>query len=162
MTAERSEPRKERLRRLERIFDASPIYFVTACAKQRHSIFASPEVHRAFLDFAEHGEDRGTYIGAYVITPDHIHFFVALNRDTELAAWMKSLKNSLSKTLRNLDVPTPHWQKGFFDHVLRSTDSYSQKWEYVRDNPVRAGLAKTWEDWPFRGEAHPLEYRNDL
>jgi hypothetical protein len=28
----------------------------------------------------------------------------------------------------------------FFDHLLRSNESYSEKWNYVFDNPVRAGL----------------------
>jgi REP element-mobilizing transposase RayT len=44
------------------------------------------------------------------------------------------------------------WQPGFFDHVLRSDESYAQKWEYVRDNPVRAGLVASWEEWPHQGE----------
>src|SRR4029077_12085115 len=30
----------------------------------------------------------------------------------------------------------------FFDHLLRSEESYDQKWNYVRDNPVRADLAQ--------------------
>jgi len=38
------------------------------------------------------------------------------------------------------------------DHVLRSNESYSQKWNYVRENPVRAGLVKSAEDWPYQGE----------
>ena len=37
---------------------------------------------------------------------------------------------------------------GFFDHVIRSEESYEQKWVYVRDNPVRAGLVRSAEDWP--------------
>src|SRR5664279_1245732 len=152
--------RKARLRRLERVFVPAPIYFVTTNASSRRSILAVPEVHRAFLEFTRLGEPRGAFVGAYVFMPDHIHLFVALHPDTTLAGWMKSLKNSLSKTLRSLDVPTPHWQKGFFDHVLRSADSYSQKWDYVRDNPVRAGLVRAWREWPFSGEIHPLEYRD--
>ena len=44
------------------------------------------------------------------------------------------------------------WQPGFFDHVLRSNESYAQKWEYVRDNPVRAGLVPSWQEWPHQGE----------
>jgi hypothetical protein len=28
-----------------------------------------------------------------------------------------------------------------FEHVLRSSESYTEKWNYVLDNPVRAGLA---------------------
>jgi hypothetical protein len=72
---------------------------------------------------------------------------------------MKSLKNSLSKTLRGMNVPAPHWQKGFFDHVMRSEESYSEKWLYVAENPVRKRLAAHPEDWPYQGEIHPLEAR---
>jgi putative transposase len=163
MTAEENAARgrrKDRLRRLDTVFHPFPIYFITACASNRRSILATPDVHRGFLEFANLGENRGAYVGAYVLMPDHIHLFVALEPEVKVAGWMKSLKNSLSKILRRLAVSPPHWQKGFFDHVLRSSDSYSQKWEYVRDNPVRAGLAKTWEDWPFSGHVHLLEYRD--
>src|SRR5438105_2897418 len=117
MTAERnvaSKQRKERLRRLDRIFDSSPIYFVTTCAAHRRPMLATPQLHAAFLQFARGGEDHGAYIGAYVIMPDHLHLFVALNRELTLAAWVKSLKNALSKSLRALSFPSPHWQKGFF------------------------------------------------
>jgi REP element-mobilizing transposase RayT len=77
-------------------------------------------------------------------------------RVSPLSEWMKSLKNSLSKTLRGLDVPAPHWQKGFFDHVMRSEESYSEKWLYVAENPVRKKLAAYLEDWPYQGEIYPL------
>jgi len=94
--------------------------------------------------------------------PDHFHAFVVID-DTRLSLsiWMKSLKNSLSKTLRVLRVPSPHWQKGFFDHILRSDESYSAKWDYVRQNPVRGGLVEAWSEWPFVGEIFDLEFRDD-
>jgi REP element-mobilizing transposase RayT len=76
-----------------------------------------------------------------------------------LSEWMKSLKNSLSKTLRGLNIPAPHWQKGFFDHVMRSEESYSEKWLYVAENPVRKGLAARPEDWAYQGEIYPLQAR---
>jgi putative transposase len=63
--------------------------------------------------------------------------------------------------LRSQNTLSPHWQKGFFDHVLRSEDSYSEKWDYVRENPVRAGLAKEWKLWPFLGEVFDLEFTDD-
>ena len=50
------------------------------------------------------------------------------------------------------------WQTGFFDHVLRSGESYGEKWEYVRMNPVRAGLAARPEDWPYAGEIEVLRW----
>lgn len=99
--------------------------------------------------------------------PDHLHLFVAFGGDFEptivkrnlspLSEWMKSLKNSISTTLRVMNVRPPHWQKGFFDHVMRSEESYSQKWLYVAENPMRAGLAVRPDAWPYQGEIYPLE-----
>jgi hypothetical protein len=44
------------------------------------------------------------------------------------------------------------WQPGFFDHLLRNDESYNRKWEYVRENPVRAGLVSGADDWPYQSE----------
>lgn len=32
--------------------------------------------------------------------------------------------------------------------------------ELRADNPVRAGLAKSWEEWPYRGEIFDLEFHD--
>jgi putative transposase len=68
------------------------------------------------------------------------------------------LKQSLSKPLRALDIAQPHWQPGFFDHILRSANSYSEKWDYVRNNPVRAGLVKCADDWKYQGTISVVSY----
>ncbi|MFZ4482755.1 MAG: REP-associated tyrosine transposase [Chthoniobacterales bacterium] len=153
----------ERLRRLAHVFERHPIYFVTAGTAERRPILACDKIHSALRAFGEAGTDHGAFIGSYVLMPDHLHLFVALDEtQLGLAAWMKSLKNALSKTLRSFGTPSPHWQKGFFDHVLRSGESYTQKWDYVRANPVRAGLVTNAADWPYIGSIHNLDYRRDL
>jgi hypothetical protein len=48
------------------------------------------------------------------------------------------------------------WQRDFFDHVLRSDESYSEKWNYVFDNPVRAGLVSSANEWRYAGEIETL------
>lgn len=149
---------KPRLRRLDRVFVDSPIYFITACSVDRRPILHCEVVHNAFRSFCLNSPLHGVWIGRYVLMPDHLHLFLSVE-EISLSNWVKSLKNALSKTLRKLGHEAPHWQKGFFDHLLRSGESYSQKWDYVRANPVRAGLAVIPEDWPFAGEIHDLEYR---
>ena len=52
----------------------------------------------------------------------------------------------------------PHWQPGFFDHLLRHSDSYSEKWNYVWMNPVRAELVERPEDWKLQGEVVSIRY----
>lgn len=149
----------ERLRRLDWIFARHPIFFVTTCTALRRPLLARREIHTALEAFAQAGPEHGAWLGAYVLMPDHLHFFLALDdARAELSRWVKSLKNTLSKQLRPIGVAAPHWQKGFFDHVLRSEESYDEKWNYVRDNPVRAGLVEDWEKWQFRGEPFDLRY----
>jgi putative transposase len=41
------------------------------------------------------------------------------------------------------------WQRGFYDHVLRKEEDTRAVAEYIINNPVRAGLVKTWRDYPF-------------
>jgi putative transposase len=149
---------KPRLHRLDWVFADHPIYFVTACTFDRKSFLACAEVHEAFQAFCFVSPNHGVWVGRYVLMPDHLHLFVSVD-EISLSDWVKSLKNSLSKTLRTLGCDAPHWQKGFFDHLLRSGESYSQKWGYVRENPVRAGLVAIPEDWSYAGEIHDLEYR---
>jgi putative transposase len=152
----------DRLRRLEATFESQPIYFVTACTDERRSILANKEIHSRLIEFAKEGTKRGVWFGDYVIMPDHIHGFVAFDdAKLTLSSWVKSLKLCLSKVLRIQGVLAPHWPKGFFDHVLRSRDSYSAKWDYVRNNPVRAGLVENATEWPFIGRVVDLEFRHD-
>ncbi len=156
-----AEDQKQRRRRLELLFVRSPIYFVTACTEARRKLLSNAVVHETFLHFAQQGPQHGAWVGAYVIMPDHFHLFVATDDEKiTLSEWMKSLKNAISKTLRLSGVDAPHWQKTFFDHLLRSAESYSKKWSYVRENPLRAGLVQKTEEWPFMGEVFRLEYRS--
>ena len=44
------------------------------------------------------------------------------------------------------------WQEGYFDHRLRDDErgeQLSMKMDYIRANPVAAGLCANSEDWPW-------------
>ena len=91
--------------------------------------------------------------------PDHVHFFCAPCRPDHrsLSQWVGSFKQWTSKRLLaafNLDAP--FWQPEFFDHLLRSAESYAEKVDYVRRNPLRAGLVETPEQWPWKGQIAEL------
>jgi len=112
-----------------------------------------PDVHDSFIQFGLRAHEYGVSVGRYVIMPDHVHLFAGFRPESiSVSVWMKSFKNAISNTLKLATFQGPHWQKGFFDHVIRSEESYDQKWLYVRDNPVRAGLVRSADDWPYAGE----------
>ena len=161
--------------RLDWIFQRydPPLYFVTICTARRRKVLANEIVHCAVTEYGERGVDRNVALGRYVIMPDHIHLFVRGGPDFRLGLWVRGLKRVVaaavtggregsggSKVLRPASsdggsyAGRSHiiWQRGFFDHLLRNSESYAQKWNYVRENPVRAGLAANAEDWPYAGE----------
>jgi putative transposase len=148
-----------RLKRLEIVFQSRPIYFLTLCTFARKPLLANRQIHEAFQLFAKKSENYGIWPGRYVLMPDHFHALVAFSdQSTSLSKWVKSLRNSLSKTLRDSGHPSPHWQKDFFDHLIRSEESYCEKSEYILRNPVTAGLVQRPEEWPFQGEVFVLEH----
>ena len=139
--------------RLDRVVSSNPVYFVTACTYRRRTVLATNAVKDAFVSFAERAyTDHNIAVGRYVVMPDHIHLFVCGPDDFELGRWVGMLKQRLTKSVVRDPSADPVWQRRFFDHVLRSDESYGQKWNYVRDNPVRAGLVTKADNWPYAGE----------
>jgi putative transposase len=156
---------KEKPPRLELIFQRAnvPVYFVTFNTHTRASLLATPKVHESFIGYCRRAADFRIGVGRYVLMPDHIHLFVCfgIGCTATLGAWVKGLKRELDRVLVDAGhepIQSPgqkfssFWQPGFNDHLLRSDESYTQKWEYVFQNPVRAGLVSRAEDWPYAGE----------
>jgi hypothetical protein len=45
----------------------------------------------------------------------------------------------------------PLWQRRFYDHALRASESIEIVAGYIWNNPVRAGLVSEADDYPFSG-----------
>ena len=92
--------------------------------------------------------------------PDHVHFFAFDDRGTHLLSeFLGKWKEWTAKYChRRLGYLMPLWQPEFFDRVLRSSESYEGKWEYVRNNPIRAGLVEMAHQWKYQGELTQLRY----
>lgn len=147
------------LMRLSQIWVANPRYFITVCTQQRRPILATATATALLIEEWRSALDRhGWAVGSYCVMPDHVHFFCTdAACKTTLFGFVGTWKEWTAKRLkRGLGLDGVVWQKGFFDHLLRSSESYSEKWEYVRNNPVRAGLVATPPDWPFLGSIHYL------
>ena len=152
-------PERKHLKRLGSIYQSRPRYFITACTYRRRKLLVCPHIHKALRHhWVKSLNLYGWAIGSYVVMPDHVHFFCTdANSDTPLSRMVGSWKQWSSKDICPLlNIEAPLWQKEFFDHMIRSGESYSEKWEYVRQNPVRAGLVTDANDWLYRGHIHHI------
>lgn len=140
--------------RLDEIFQRfdPPVYFVTFCTHKRRQILASKRTHSAFVEFARRAIEFNIAVGRFVIMPNHVHLFVCGDEQFDLGRWIAALKQALSRANHWSIDKGQVWQEGFFDRVLRSDESMNAKWEYIVQNPVRAGLVNGEKDWPYQGE----------
>lgn len=143
------------------------LIFVTVCALDRTvNTFATNEMHGMLQEAWNNATSHR--VGAYVLMPDHIHLFCApTSMDSEsVAKWVRYWKVLVTKklggsracaTVAQRPAPLPESaQKSLFqrdcgDTQLRAGDNYHDKWEYVRNNPVRKGLVILADDWPYWG-----------
>ena len=58
--------------------------------------------------------------------------------------------------LRSKAHESPIFQRDCWDTQLRRGENYHEKWEYVRNNPVRLGWVAVANEWPFGGVLNDL------
>jgi putative transposase len=133
------------------------IIFLTVCSKDRKRIFDSRDVADVIVNAWV--EAKSWLVGRYVIMPNHIHLFCApgVFPPEPLKQWVRFWKNVASKKWPRADEH-PIWQRDFWDTQLRRHENYDEKWEYVIENPFRAGLVRKSDDWPFHGELNFLPW----
>jgi putative transposase len=138
-------------------FNTATIIFLTVCTKNRRSILANEAAHFALKSA---WQIQPTWsVGRYVVMPDHIHLFCSPRTlpAEPLSPWVKFWKSKACQ-LWPFAKGGGIWQRDFWDTQLRRGENYDQKWHYVLQNPVRAGLIKDVENWPYQGEIERLEW----
>jgi putative transposase len=130
------------------------IVFLTVNTRHRLRWMSQTPVQRALEDIWRAAD--AWLVGYYILMPDHLHLFCA-PRDLRFAlqAWVKYRKSQFRR--RYLGEPW-EWQDDFWDTRLRRSENYQEKWLYVQENPVRKGLVKKPEDWPYQGMLNVLPW----
>jgi REP element-mobilizing transposase RayT len=148
---------------LQEIWVQNPLFFITICTNGRARILVNEAVTSILISAWQKSSTIHRWrIGRYVVMPDHAHFFCAPDHEHKpLSQFIGDWKKWTACQIRSVSKSSlsPVWQPEYFDHLLRSDESYDQKWEYVRANPVRAGLADRPEDWRYSGEVEILPFR---
>jgi REP element-mobilizing transposase RayT len=121
-------------------------YFITLCVSDRKAVLDNANTFGAIKTFCVENKNWRTI--AAVIMPDHVHALIRPHegRDGRVTQFSAGLKRFVPKQ------PNANWkwQDGVFDRLLRKNEFTEAKWHYMRENPVRAGLAQRWEDWPYK------------
>jgi putative transposase len=144
--------------------DHPTIYFLTLCVLPRRFVLSNDQAWSICLSTLLR-LDQWTILSALVM-PDHLHVLVSplQDRDQSVSAFVKWFKRWFDEAYWDCRPSVSdgmkkswQWQEGCFDRLLRSDESLAEKWEYIRQNPVRAGLVSDPDEWPYQYQFNTSE-----
>lgn len=141
--------------------------FVTFSTKDRWQL--PEEARQIVLQHVLHDHLKKLRLICAVVMPDHVHILYTPwddpldNRYTKTEI-IGSIKSASAHSInRALGRKGPVWQQEYFDHVARRCESIAGKAEYICENPVRRGLCRSPDEYPYlwrswvEGEAEIVE-----
>ena len=121
-------------------------FFITSVAAQRKTLFRDA-ASDLLVDVFQHYRGQGKYLlHGFVIMPDHFHALITPAPEISLEKAVQFIKGGFSFRLKS---KLPVWQSSFTNHRIRDAEDFERHREYIRMNPVRAGLAGKEEVYPY-------------
>src|SRR5208337_3370086 len=117
-------------------------FFITSVTAQRRPLFRCAATAELLVDVFLRYRAQGKYLlHEFVVMPDHFHALITPADGISLERAAQFIKGGFSFRLKS---SLPVWQASFTNHRIRDERDFERHREYIRMNPVRAGL----EDWP--------------
>jgi putative transposase len=127
---------------------------LTVTTEDRQPWLATAQVHQ--LIHQTWLEATAWLVSDYLLMPDHLHCFCAPHDlKFTIEKWTTYWKRGFHRKHGNADWK---FQSRGWHHRLRDGESYSDKWRYVQENPIRKGLVTRTEDWPYQGRVHDIHW----
>ncbi len=137
--------------RFHRFHITEAIYFVSTKTRGNRRIFSDKRNSQILLNCIDNFRKKGRYLLlAFVIMPDHLHIMLKPNGNENISKIMHSIKRGSSRLInqmwnRNGSV----WQSSFYERIIRNEKEFWEKVNYVYNNPLKAGLVESPEDYPY-------------
>jgi len=124
-------------------------YFITASTFQKQNILQTDSMAGLFVDVLLHYRQKQQYLlHEFAVMPDHVHLLITPQQSLESA--MQLIKGGFSfRAKRELGFRHEIWQPSFYDRRVRDAEEYFAFREYIRQNPLKRGLARKGEDYRY-------------
>jgi putative transposase len=134
---------------------AGSCFFITICCQRRgaNQLCQPPTASLLIEDGSFYHTSRRWALHILLLMPDHLHLIASFPREEAMSQVIKDWKRL---TARRSGI---EWQRNYFDHRVRPDEGLQLKTDYIRQNPVRAGLVTTPEAWPHFVDYNTLEGR---
>jgi putative transposase len=137
--------------RPQAILSSSRVFFATTKTSMGRRLLQSERSAMLLIDVLRSNVAAGKFqLHEFFIMPDHLHLLMTLPVDMTIEKAMQLIKGGFSYRLKKeLGYQGEVWQRGFSDARITDGQSFTQHREYIIQNPVKAGLVETADQYPY-------------
>jgi putative transposase len=146
-------PQRKRVRLSSDIYaQLGTICSVTVTVQNRQQVFADRDVADASVRvLLAHAQKTEVQLYCYCVMPDHVHLLLTPSSCCDIITFTGQFKNLTLRAAWKFGITGTFWQQGFYDHFVRKEERLMVVVDYIRQNPVRAGLVSKADDYLFSG-----------
>jgi putative transposase len=135
----------------EEILNPLRTFFATANASMGKNLFQSDRNAGLFIEvLRELMAERKFELHDFVVMPDHVHLLLSVDEGMTIERAMQFVKGRFSFRLKKeFGYSGEVWQRGFSEVQVIGSKSFETHRRYVAENPVKAGLASSVDQFPF-------------
>ena len=165
MNVEKSLPQRHTVRLPEYDYSQRGAYFLTICTHERRPLFglvvgpsvqlspAGKIVNECWREIPAHFPNVEAPI--HVVMPNHIHGIIVIRQQLaktpnaensrrlgahtpgSIPAIVRSFKAITTRRIRDtVSCGLEVWQRGYYEHMIRTREEFGKTWEYIRLNPA--------------------------
>ena len=129
----------------------SRTFFVTSKTHGGRALLQSERMATLFIDVLRSYHRKGVFtVHDFVVMPDHFHLLITVDHNLSIEKAVQLVKGNFSfRAKREFGVIQEIWQRGFSDERVRDRESFLAHRGYIGDNPIKRGLAKTPDEYPY-------------
>jgi putative transposase len=133
------------------ILNPARTFFVTTKTAMGKRILQSERNARLLIDVLRSLVAEGKFeLHDFVIMPNHVHLIFTVHNDMTIEKAMQLVKGRFSHRLsKEFGHLGEVWQRGFAEEQVMNRESLEAHRRYIAENPVKAGLAKSPDEYPF-------------
>jgi putative transposase len=133
------------------ILSNARVFFATTKTSMARRLLQSERNAMLLIDVLRSNVAAGKIqLHDFVVMPDHLHLLMTLHGDITIEKAMQLIKGGFSYRLkREFGYQGEVWQRGFSEVRISDGQSFMHHREYIVQNPVKAGLVDTAEQYPY-------------
>ncbi|HHU36125.1 MAG TPA: transposase [Treponema sp.] len=142
--------------RRSRFLEDGARYHVTVRVNNKEMLLEPEEAKQLFETVLIRAKRRYSFsLGHFVLMGNHIHLIILPHSDESLSRIMQWILSVFALKYNKMTGRTGHfWGDRFFSSVLGSLQQYLRTFDYISQNPVKAGLTEHCSTWRYSGIYH--------